>query len=186
MTMDSDPQPPDPDAFLELPPQVDAVLTRPAKSRRRALAETILRWTMRVILAGWFLYAGILKILDPIRFAEDIRNYQLVQDPVPAAVALTLPWLEVFAALGVLTGILYRGSLVTIGGMLLVFIAAIASAWSRGLDISCGCFGGASGSTTNYPLHLAENAVLCGMCLVLLLYSWRRDRRRLIASAPSA
>lgn len=165
------------DAFLELPAEVDAVLTRPAKSPRRARFEAVLRWTMRIILAGVFLYAGYLKVKDPIQFTEDIRNYQLIQDPLPAALALSLPWLEILAALGVLTGLLYRGSLVVLAGMILTFILAISSAWARGLDISCGCFGGESAESTNYPLHLFENAVLLGISVVLLLYAWRQDRR---------
>jgi len=165
------------DAFLELPAEVDAVLKRPAKSPRRARFEAILRWIMRIILAGVFLYAGHLKVKNPIQFTEDIRNYQLIPDPLPATLALSLPWLEILAALGVLTGLLYRGSLVLLAGMTLTFMAAITSAWARGLDISCGCFGGESAGSTNYPLHLFENSVLLGICVVLLLYAWRQDRR---------
>ncbi len=173
MTTDSE----ESSSVIELPEGVDAVLTRPAKSKRRRTVETGLRWAMRIILAGVFLYAGALKVKEPIRFAEDIRNYQLVSDPVPAALALSLPWLEILAALGVLTGLLYRGSLVILAGMVVTFIAAIASAWARGLDISCGCFGERSAGATNYPLHLFENFVLLGLCTVLLLYQLRQDRR---------
>jgi uncharacterized membrane protein YphA (DoxX/SURF4 family) len=184
MTTDSEPNS-TPEDFVELPPEVDVVLTRPAKSRRRALTEKIVLWCLRLYLAGLFVYAGAEKIVNPIRFTEDIRNYQLVHDPIPAAVAITLPWLEIFAALGVLTGLLYRGSLVVLIGMLASFIVVISSAWARGLDISCGCFGGASAKSTNYPIHLAETAIWMGMAVILLLYTWRRDRR-LMAHRASA
>lgn len=166
-----------PNPSLELPESVDAVLRRPAKSRRRRRLVSGLRWAMRLLLTGVFLSAGLLKVMDPIGFAEDIRNYQLVSDPIPAALALSLPWLEILAALGVLTGRLFRGSLVILAGMNVVFLAAIGSAWARGLDIQCGCFGAAGGGATNYPLHLLENFVLLGLAVLLLLYRWRQDRR---------
>ncbi|RFC48394.1 MAG: putative membrane protein YphA, DoxX/SURF4 family [Verrucomicrobia bacterium] len=166
-----------PSEAIELPDAVDAVLTRPIKSSRRRRLETGLRWAMRILLATVFLAAGLLKVKDPIRFAEDIRNYQLMADPVPAGLALSLPWLEILAALGILTGLLYRGSLVLLAGMTLVFMVAITTAWARGLDISCGCFGERSGNATNYPLHLFENGVLLALAGVLLLYQWRQDER---------
>jgi uncharacterized membrane protein YphA (DoxX/SURF4 family) len=167
----------DSDPSLELPDAVPAVLAVPRHVRRRRLLRALVSWTSRIILAAFFLAAGILKAVDPIRFAEDIRNYQLLPDPFPALLALVLPWLEIFAALAVLTGRLYRGGLVLLGGMLAVFLAALTSAWIRGLDIRCGCFGDSGGGTSNYPWSLFRNAVLLSLCGVLLWERWRRDRK---------
>ncbi len=166
----------DSDSPLELPEAVETVFA-PARRRPRRWLEPGLRWMMRLLLAAAFLYAGALKALDPIRFAEDIRNFQLLPDPYPAALALGLPWLEILAALGVLTGVLYRGSLVILSGMLVVFIAALSAAWAQGLDISCGCFGDASGESTNYPWSIFRNLVLLGLCGVLMIYRLRQDQR---------
>ncbi|MCB1203121.1 MAG: DoxX family membrane protein, partial [Verrucomicrobiae bacterium] len=49
-----------------------------------------------------FLWSGILKIKDPISFADAIRNFRLVGDPITPALAHFLPWLEVFAGLAVM------------------------------------------------------------------------------------
>jgi putative oxidoreductase len=47
-----------------------------------------------------------------------------------------------------------------------VFIAAITSAWIRGLDIRCGCFGAASTAPLSHDL--AFDLVLCSVLLCLL------------------
>ena len=54
-----------------------------------------------------------------------------------------LPFVEI--ALGVLLlilGLATRLAAVVSAALLVVFIAGIASAWTRGLRIDCGCFGG--------------------------------------------
>jgi hypothetical protein len=51
------------------------------------------------------------------------------------------------------------------------FFMAIMTAWFRGLDVSCGCFGH-SESATSFPLHLAGNA------LMIVAASWLLTRER--------
>jgi hypothetical protein len=48
-----------------------------------------------------------------------------------------------------------------ITGMVAVFTILILSAWIRGLDISCGCFGGTG--EMNYPVKIAQNVGLITM-----------------------
>ena len=116
--------------------------TSPASTvlRRRAL-----RFWLRVII-GWFLggvfvYAGWLKTRDPAAFVTSIRGFHILPDPGPALLALTLPWLEIFAGLAVMTGWLRRGGLILINLALLVFLGALITAWVRGINVDCGCFG---------------------------------------------
>jgi hypothetical protein len=54
-----------------------------------------------------------------------------------------------------------------------VFIAALASAWSRGLDISCGCFG-RENATADFPLLLARDGALL---LAALAIAWHESSR---------
>ncbi len=48
--------------------------------------------------------------------------------------------------------------------LLVAFIVGIASAWARGLQIECGCFGGGGGPAVNasaaYPWELARDVGL--------------------------
>jgi uncharacterized membrane protein YphA (DoxX/SURF4 family) len=97
----------------------------------------------RVSLGVWFVYSGGLKIfasgLD--RFTRDVANYQLVKAPWDAVAAYTVPWLELIAGTCLMLGILRRGAILTIAGLVVVFSISIGWAWSKGLDISCGCHG---------------------------------------------
>lgn len=137
--------------------------------------STVLEWIFRLVLAGAFLVAGYLKATDPIQFLFDVRSFHLLPDPYAALVAIGLPWLEILAALGILTKRLYLGSLAVLCGSLAVFIIAIAWSWHRGLDISCGCFGKSSAGLS-YTWHLVRNAGLLGMGGWLLWLEYGRSR----------
>lgn len=98
----------------------------------------------RVILGTWFVYSGGVKIfgtgLD--RFTFDVANYKLVHAPWDAVVAYTVPWFELIAGVCLMLGILRRGAILSITGLVGVFSIAVGWAWMHGLDISCGCHGG--------------------------------------------
>jgi len=129
---------------------------------------------MRLVLGGAFLGAGLLKLQDPGLFATAIRNFDLVGDPLVALLAVFLPWMELIAGAGIVVRFrpVYRGSLVVLSGALLAFILALAISWMRGLEISCGCFGGVD-ETTNYPLVILRNGVFLALAAAL----WWRDHR---------
>ncbi|MDP0489485.1 MAG: MauE/DoxX family redox-associated membrane protein [Verrucomicrobiota bacterium JB023] len=132
---------------------------------------------LRIALGLFFAGVGILKLRDLDGFTEDVANYQLpfLTPPLDAWVAYFVPWLETIAGLLLAIGSKgMRGSLLVVMGSLLVFIAAIASAWVRGLDISCGCFG-KSDNPTNYPLHIALNG---GLLLLAGFLFWHSLRSR--------
>lgn len=129
---------------------------------------------MRLLLGGTFLASGFLKVKDPGLFAMDVRNFELIGDPWVAVVAVTLPCLELLTGLGVVARLrqIYRGSLLILAASLTVFILAFVISWARGLEISCGCFGG--DEVTNYPLAILRNLGLIGLAGAL----WWRDNRR--------
>ncbi len=98
------------------------------------------RWVSRVILAAVFILFGLSKIPNLDTFAQSIANYRILPLPAVNLVAITLPWIEVLAGLALLSNDWEAGGIVTVGGMMLVFIIALGSAVARGLDIDCGCF----------------------------------------------
>jgi len=121
---------------------------------------------LRVLMGGVYLVAGALKALDPAHFAADIDHYHLLPYFAVAPLALYLPWLEIICGLAVVAGASRRGALVILFALTVLFIAAIASAWMRGLDIHCGCFGAASQGPLAYDL--AFDLVLFGGLVWLL------------------
>lgn len=132
------------------------------------LAATVLR-----LLFGFlWLWAGIVKIKDPIAFSMEIRNYELIGDPLVAMAALLLPPLEIVCSLAVIFRKATPGALAILTGSLLVFTIAILISWARGLDISCGCFS-LGGDSINYPVKVAENIAL----LTVGTWLWRLESR---------
>ncbi len=95
-----------------------------------------------------FIWSGWVKLRDPAAFLVSVRGFRILPDPLAAWLALGLPWLEVLAGLAVLVGLLRRGGLLLLNASLVVFAIALASAWLRGLDVECGCFGKGTGATS--------------------------------------
>jgi putative oxidoreductase len=125
-----------------------------------------LRVALAWVFGGIFLWAGIMKARDPNLFLMDIRSFDLLPDPYAAWLALFLPWMEILCGLAVITGPLRSGAVLLLNLSLLAFLLAIGSAWSRGIDIKCGCFG-ASDQTANYVELILRDVVLLVMGLVL-------------------
>ncbi len=121
-----------------------------------------------VILGGVFVYAGVLKVLDPVRFAHDIDNYKMLPWTIAAGVAFYLPWLEIFCGVAVVIHRLYRGGLFILTALMVVFLIATIAAKARGLDITCGCFGHAS-QHWSFGLHLLVDLGLLVSAVILLL-----------------
>ena len=95
----------------------------------------------RLYIGAVFIYAGVIKIIDPVDFASQIQNYQILPYSTTHFFAILLPWVEVFTGTGLILGIFVDGSSFIISGMMFVFILAISQALLRGLSIECGCFG---------------------------------------------
>jgi hypothetical protein len=125
-----------------------------------SLLHAGLRWA----LAGIFLYAGCAKLFDPGRFVADLNNYRLLPATVAYLAGLLIPWTEVVCASALLTKSWRLGGWLLTVALGVGFTVFVASAWMRGLDISCGCFGSGAQSpvtawaslrTTLFPLLAA-------------------------------
>ena len=95
---------------------------------------------LRLVVGGVFVVAGALKIWDPSHFAVDVANYRLLPDALVNLVAITLPWIEVLVGGMLMAGLWKKPSALLITGMMALFLAGIAQAVYRHLDIRCGCF----------------------------------------------
>jgi uncharacterized membrane protein YphA (DoxX/SURF4 family) len=109
---------------------------------RSAQTRPLIEMAGRIVLAAVFIYAGVVKALDPAAFAQSIDGYRLLPYPAGVALALYLPWIEIAGGAGVLWPRARLGALALLFLLCLVFGMAVASAWVRDLNIGCGCFGG--------------------------------------------
>ena len=133
----------------------------------------MIRWlafACRLVVGGVFLYASWDKLLHPQAFAENVANYRMVPYLLLHPFAHFLPVLEFVAGLALVLGLARRGAALVLAGLTVVFIAAIAAALVRGLDISCGCFNTDAGHAVGLDLLLRDLALLLA-CLPPLLAS---------------
>lgn len=127
----------------------------------------------RVVLGCWFVFSGGMKVfgsgLD--RFTRDVANYKIVGPPLDAIAAYTVPWFEIAAGLCLMLGILRKGAILTLGGLVVVFAICIGWAWVHHLDITCGCHGG------DAPIHYwGKVAEFAGYFLLLGWLWWMEGR----------
>jgi putative oxidoreductase len=137
-------------------------------------SSTCLNGILRLLVGGLFVFAGVLKMADPAKFAIDVSNYRLLPHELINLVAILLPGIEVVAGLFVLTGLRLKAAALVVTGLTVIFFIAIVSALARGLNIECGCFGTVGGKHIGL-LTLAIDSTL--FCLAALLA--KRAGRRL-------
>lgn len=126
----------------------------------------VVRRALSLLAGAAFIYAGAVKLIDPLHFASDIANYQILSWPIGVRLAFYLPWLELFCGLALVFHRLFAGALFLTIGLMLVFICATLVAKARGIDVSCGCFGSASGNLS-FTSHLVLDLVLLAILVAL-------------------
>jgi len=105
------------------------------------LRNKALIFTFSLIVGGLFIWAGLLKIIDPLEFARNISNYRVLSPKLSLLVAITLPWIELLSGLFIILGIMRRASALLISLFLIGFIVLIGVTIFRGISVDCGCFG---------------------------------------------
>lgn len=117
----------------------------------RSRGTLIAIWVVKLALGALLVYAGVMKLLGPADFAEEIANYRFLPQLAPF-LAVMLPPIEVLLG----TVLIVSGArsewlpAAALGSTLLmaVFTVAVTQAVLRGIDTSCGCFGADSGPIT--------------------------------------
>jgi putative oxidoreductase len=116
-------------------------------------------WVFRFVVGGVFIWAGLLKILDPLEFAQDIANYRVFSRDISFVIAIVLPWIEVLCGVLVILGIFRATSSLVLSGLLVAFLALITATILRGIDVECGCFG-SLGRRVDFLLLLTDSILL--------------------------
>lgn len=126
----------------------------------RILANQWLQLALRILVGGVFIWAGVLKIRDPLAFADSIASFELVPTAFISAMALALPVLEVIV--GVLLVVGWQRRVASASVLLLcgVFAVALVQALVRGLEVDCGCFGAGEPSVMSTWVSLGRDLLL--------------------------
>ncbi len=138
----------------------------------------------RLGLAGVWLYAGGTKVGDLAASGRAVNAYQIMPFGVAQVIGAMLPLVEIVVGLLLLAGLATRTAAAFSALLLAVFIVGIASAWARGLQIDCGCFGSggqlASGESPTYGWEIARDIgflILAGYLLLRPDSRFSADRR---------
>ncbi|GAC1587003.1 MAG: DoxX family membrane protein [Candidatus Velthaea sp.] len=124
---------------------------------------------LRVIVGAVFVIAGASKIGHADVFAAQIAAFRILPAALIGPLALLLPFVEVLLGGYLIVGLYTRLAACIAVVQLAIFALAIASAVSRGMTISCGCFGPGDATVTSWP----EAARDLGLALIAAFVAWR-------------
>jgi uncharacterized membrane protein YphA (DoxX/SURF4 family) len=141
------------------------------RSNRLAWASTVVRVALGLIL----IYAGFAKLVEPSQALRAVQAYRILPPSIDDVVAIGLPLLELTVGVLLVIGLGTRPAAWVAGGLMVVFIAAVASAWIRGLSIDCGCFGGggdvaAADKTWRYTSEILRDTGFLALALWLIRF----------------
>ncbi|WP_303722498.1 MauE/DoxX family redox-associated membrane protein [Malonomonas rubra] len=135
---------------------------------------TVLYHLSRLILAVVFIYAGYIKAADPVAFAGQVANYQILPYAWNFLVAATLPYLELFSGVLLLLNQRVRPAVLVLFVLNLIFMVLLSYAAAKGLDIDCGCFKPDAESKTSPMQAFWRDAGL----LLLMISTWMLRNRQ--------
>ena len=115
---------------------------------------------VRIALGIVVAWAALAKLSDLTAFSSQVHNFRVLPIWSENLVAMTLPWIELVAALSLLLGIQARSGALVATGLLAVFTVAVALAVARGLDFQCGCFGTADATRVGWGKLLQNTGLL--------------------------
>src|SRR4051794_28714135 len=140
----------------------------------------------RLLLGGVFVVAGVLKMPDPAAAVRAVRAYRLLPELLVGPVAFGLPVLEIAVGLALLLGVFVRTAAIASAVLLVVFIGAVGSAWARGLQIDCGCFGNGGRVAAGKPPSPLEVIRDAGPLLVAVVVAGWPAPRLAVGGRPVA
>lgn len=126
----------------------------------------------RLVLGGVLIAAGLPKALDRTGSIQNVLAYELFDYETARLIGTLLPVLEIGLGVLLVLGLLTRAAAAAGGLLMVIFIAGIISAWSRGLAIDCGCFGTGgpvSPEETTYLLDIVRDIAFLGLAAWLVV-----------------
>ena len=128
-----------------------------------------------LVLGGLFVYAGAIKIGNPLAMADTIAAFGIVPLALINSFALAVPVFEIATGLMLFLGWFRRVAAMALLITLGAYTTAIASALARGITIDCGCFG--FGPATRGAMWWGLGRDLTMLAAALAVYRWSLPSR---------
>lgn len=149
----------------------------------------------RLVLAYVLIRYGLVKIVEPVEFLKQIREYHLFPESRPYFMNITavvLPWVELICGVLLVLGVWFRGVGITFLLMLMAFTPAILAravgVYNSGdipfceIAFDCGCGVG----LINTCEKLSQNIGLAVLCVVVIFSKSRLCAvERLLTRTPA-
>ena len=94
---------------------------------------------LRLIVGGVFIWSAVHKIQQPYEFLLAVYRYEIIGPSVGLEISRFLPWLELVLGISLWVGLFKIGGFALASLLVIVFLVAKYSVYSRGLIIPCGC-----------------------------------------------
>ena len=95
----------------------------------------------RILVSFVFIVAGLLKLWDPLGFADGIAAFHVFPNWSINVLATGIPYFEILTGLGILIVRTRSAAAMAACGLSVCFVVLYVSALARGLDVTCACFG---------------------------------------------
>lgn len=131
----------------------------------------------RLVVGGVQVLAGLSKFSDPAGNVRAVRAYRILPESIVPTVGHALPTIEIVIGSLMILGLFTRAMGIVSSLFFLAFIIGISSAWARGLEINCGCFGNGgvpADPQRQYAIDIARDVGL--LLLSLWLVFWPRTK----------
>ena len=83
----------------------------------------------------------MLKLWDPLAFADGIAAFHVFPGWAINPLAMCVPYFEIFTGIGIMSGRTRSAGALAACGLSVCFVMLYASALARGLEVTCACFG---------------------------------------------
>lgn len=130
----------------------------------------------RVLLGVVWIWASLAKLSDPLHFVETVRAYDATWEWLSKAIGYGLPVLEFSLGVVLLLGVAVRIAAAVSAALFFVFLIGLIQAAARGLQLTCGCFGGggATDGPTSFTLDILRDIGLLIVAVYLVVWSQSR------------
>ncbi|MEJ3747233.1 MauE/DoxX family redox-associated membrane protein [Actinomycetes bacterium KLBMP 9797] len=150
----------------------------PGYSGKWSAVRPWLGTAVRLGLAAVWLVAGGTKVGDLAASGRAVNAYDVMPYELAKVIGAALPFVEIGLGLLLLAGLATRVAAGVSATLLAVFIAGITSAWARGLQIDCGCFGSggqlAAGQSPSYGPEILRDLGFLALAGFLLIWPLTR------------
>jgi len=123
---------------------------------------------MRIALGAILAYGGATKLFAAGAFLNAVYGYELLGKNAGLAFAIVLPPAELVLGACLVLGLFTQAALLLSAGFFGVFVVALASVVTRGIEAQCGCFG----STDASIIGASDCLRTCVFFVAALLCLW--------------